>query len=426
MIRPGPTNRRSPINGQFPMNGRPPPANGVQPYQDPGASPSLVTRSVRSGLGADTGHRAVMPPIHLSSNFLFDAPGVYGEYDYTRSGNPTRDLVATAISDLEGGCGAVVTSSGMSAISVVTRLLSAGDLLLAPRDCYGGSHRLFTAEAERGSYRVEFIDPTDRATLAEARALRPRVIWLETPSNPLLRITDIAAWARLSREIGAICVVDNTFLSPVNQRPIDHGADLVVHSTTKFLNGHSDVVGGAVVAADPELLEEVAWWTNAAGVAGSPFDAYLTLRGTRTLHARSRIHEENALEVVAALARHDVVARVFHPSLPEHPGHETARRQQTGWGSLVSFELQGGREAVDAFVDGLDCFALAESLGGVESLVAHPATMTHASMDEQAQAAAGIGKGLLRLSVGIEAAADLVADLEHALCRAEAAACQLV
>lgn len=426
-------NRHGHTNGQAPVNGRPPTVSGQDPagggrvpLSVPGSSPSLVTRAVRSGLGADTGHRAVMPPIHLSSNFLFDSPGVCGRYDYTRSGNPTRDLVATAIADLEGGCGAVVTSSGMSAISVVTRLLSAGDLLLAPRDCYGGSHRLFTAEARGGSYRVRFIDPTGPEALAEARVLRPRVIWLETPSNPLLRITDIAAWSRLARETGAICVVDNTFLSPVNQRPLNHGADLVVHSTTKFLNGHSDVVGGAVVAADPGLLEEVDWWTNAAGVAGSPFDAYLTLRGTRTLHARSRIHEENALEVVAALRRHDAVRRVYHPSLPDHPGHETARRQQTGWGSLVSFELRGGWEAVDAFVDGLDCFALAESLGGVESLVAHPATMTHASMDEQAQAAAGIGEGLLRLSVGIEAATDLVADLERALCRAEASACQPV
>ena len=414
------------MNRHAHTNGQAPAANGQVPLPNPRTLPSPVTRAVRSGLGADTGHHAVMPPIHLSSNFLFDSPGVYGEYDYTRSGNPTRDLVADAISDLEGGCGAVVTSSGMSAISVVTRLLSAGDLLLAPRDCYGGRPRLFTAEAARGSYRVEFIDPTDPVTLIEARALRPRVIWIETPSNPLLRITDIAAWSRVARETGAICVVDNTFLSPVNQRPLEHGADLVVHSTTKFLNGHSDVVAGAVVAADPDLLEELAWWTNAAGVAGSPFDAYLTLRGTRTLHARSRIHEENALEVVAALERHDAVRRVYHPSLPAHPGHDTARRQQTGWGSLVSFELRGGREAVDAFVDGLEHFALAESLGGVESLVAHPATMTHASMDELAQAVAGIGQGLLRLSVGIEAAADLVADLERALCRAEAAACQLV
>ena len=420
MIRP------SHANGTAPAVNPPPPAGEGDPRSHPPTSASPVTRTVRSGLGADTAHRAVMPPIHLSSNFLFDAPGVFGEYDYTRSGNPTRDLAASAIADLEGGRGAVVTSSGMSAVAVVTRLLSAGDLLLAPVDCYGGSHRLFTAEAERGSYRLEFIDPTDPAALAAARAIRPRVIWLETPSNPLLRITDIAEWARLCRETGALCVVDNTFLSPVNQRPLEHGADLVVHSTTKFLNGHGDVVGGAVVAADAELLEEVAWWTNAAGVAGSPFDAYLTLRGARTLHARSRIHEENGLAVVDALDRHEAVARVYHPSLPDHPGHDTARRQQSGWGSLVSFELRGGRKAVDAFVEEIEYFALAESLGGVESLVAHPATMTHASMDEHAQAAAGIGQGLLRLSVGIESAGDLVADLERALCRAEAVACQPV
>ena len=248
------------------------------------------------------------------------------------------------------------------------------------------------------------------------------MIWIETPSNPHLRITDIAAWARVARDIGAICVADNTFLSPVNQRPLEFGADLVVHSTTKFLNGHGDVVGGAVVAADAELLEEVAWWTNAMGASGAPFDAYLTLRGMRTLHARSRVHEANALRVVDLLDRSDTVIRVHHPSLPDHPGHDIARRQQTGWGSLVSFELRGGREAVEAFVDGIEHFALAESLGGVESLVTHPWTMTHASMDEPARVAAGIGEGLLRLSVGIEAFEDLEADLKRALARAEAVA----
>ena len=382
---------------------------------------STVTRTVRAGLGADTTHRAVMPPIHLSTNFFFDAPGVYGKYDYTRTANPTRDLAAETIAELEGGCGAVVTSSGMSAIAVATRLLSAGDLLLAPRDCYGGSYRLFSAEANRGTYRVEFVDPWDPESLQLARELRPRMIWLETPSNPHLRITDIAAWARLARGLGAICVADNTFLSPVNQRPLEFGADLVVHSTTKFLNGHSDVVGGTVVAVDEDLLEEVAWWTNAMGVSGAPFDSYLTLRGMRTLHARSRVHEENALRIVDALARSDAVARVNHPSLPDHPGHDVASRQQTGWGSLISFELRGGRAAVDAFVDGIEHFALAESLGGVESLVTHPWTMTHASMDEPARVAAGIGQRLLRLSVGIEAIEDLEADLERALRRAEAA-----
>ena len=384
----------------------------------PCSSPSSITRAVRAGLGADTTHRAVMPPIHLSTNFFFDAPGLYAKYDYTRTANPTRDLAAEAIAELEEGCGAVVTSSGMSAIVVATRLLSAGDLILAPRDCYGGSYRLFSAESNRGGYCVEFVDTWDPEALDLARRLRPRMIWIETPSNPHLRITDIAGWAELAGDIGAICVVDNTFLSPINQRPLAFGADLVVHSTTKFLNGHSDVVGGALVAADKNLLEEIAWWSNVLGVSGAPFDSYLTLRGMRTLHVRSRAHEANALRIVDLLDRSDVVARVHHPSLFDHPGHEIARGQQMGWGSLVSFELRGGRAAVDAFVDGIEYFALAESLGGVESLVAHPWTMTHASMDEPARLAAGIGEGLLRLSVGIEAAEDLEADLQRALDRA--------
>ncbi len=390
--------------------------NGSRPPTAP------VTRAVRAGIGVDSTHGAVMPPIHLSTNFFFDAPGVCGAYDYTRTANPTRDLTADAIAELEGGCGAVVTSSGMSAIALVTRLLSADDLLLAPRDCYGGSYRLFSAEARRGAYRVEFVDPWDPEALVLARELRPRMIWIETPSNPHLRITDIAQWARLAREIGGICVADNTFLSPVNQRPFEHGADLVVHSTTKFLNGHGDVVGGAVVAADEGLLEDVAWWCNATGAAGAPFDSFLTLRGIRTLHARTRAHEENALHVVDALCRSEAVGQVNHPSLPGHAGHEIARRQQDGWGSLISFELRGGRKAAEAFVDGMALFALAESLGGVESLVTHPWTMTHASMEEPARVAAGIGEGLLRLSVGIEAADDLVADVQRALARADAVA----
>ena len=251
----------STLNGSSPRPASAPRA----PTGTRSARASTVTRTVRAGIGVDTTHGAVMPPIHLSTNFLFDSPGVYDRYDYTRTANPTRDLAGDAIAELEGGCGATVTSSGMSAIVAATRLLSAGDLLIAPRDCYGGSYRLFRAEADKGTYRVEFVDPWDPETLVLARQLRPRMIWIETPSNPHLRITDIAAWATLAREIGAICVADNTFLSPVNQRPLEHGADLVVHSTTKFLNGHSDVVGGAVVAANEDLLEEVAWWTNAMG-----------------------------------------------------------------------------------------------------------------------------------------------------------------
>ena len=417
-------------NGDRPTLRRPDSNPGSDAGSNPGsetrvpvpAEPSLVTRSVRAGIGADSAHHAVMPPIHLSTNYLFQSPGVYDRYDYTRTANPTRELAADAIAELEGGCAAVVTSSGMAAVAVVMRLLSAEELLVAPHDCYGGCHRLFTAEQRRGSGQVRFVDQTRPGVLDEVRALRPRMIWLETPSNPLLRIVDIAAWARLAREVGALCVVDNTFLSPVNQQPLSLGADVVVHSTTKFINGHSDVVGGAAVAADDKLHEQLAWWANAMGATGAPFDSFLTLRGVRTLHARSRIHEENALRVVDLLRGSDVVTRVNHPSLPTHPGHQVARAQQLGWGSLLSFELRGGRPAVERFVDGLRHFALAESLGGVESLVSHPWTMTHASMDEPARRAAGIGEGLLRLSVGIESADDLLADLRRALGRAEVVA----
>lgn len=378
------------------------------------------TRVVRAGIGVDAGHGAVVPPLHLSANFVFESAGVCGAYDYTRTANPTRDLLADAIADAEGGAGAVVTASGMAAVSVVTQLLQAGDVLVAPHDCYGGCHRLFTAEARRVGYQVVFVDQGKEDSLRDVRRLRPRMIWLESPSNPLLRVTDLSRWAALARDVGAISVADNTFLSPEGQRPLGLGADLVVHSTTKLINGHSDVVGGAVVAADAELAEELAWWANCLGVSGSPFDAYLTLRGLRTLQARVAIHERNALAVVELLCRHPAVSAVHHPSLPGHPGHDVARRQQARWGGLVSFELAGGRAAVDSFLAGLRHFTLAESLGGVESLVAHPATMTHASMDEAARAVAGIGDGLLRLSVGIEDQRDLVEDLEGALDAVEA------
>lgn len=387
---------------------------------------SCTTRTVRSALAEDMGHGSVIPPIYLSTNFVFDKPGECGRYDYTRSGNPTRDQLGDALSKLESGCGAVITSSGVSAVAVVTQLLSHGDVLLAPHDCYSGCHRLFLAESRRVGFKVVFVDQSAPEAVTAAHELRPRVIWLETPSNPLLRVTDIAAWSRVAKDVGATCVVDNTFLSPVNQRPLELGADLVVHSTTKLLNGHSDVVGGAVVSKDPELFEQIAWWANCLGLTGAPFDSFLTLRGIRTLQARSRVHEENALAVVAALEGHSAVKALYHPSLPDHEGHEIAARQQLGWGSLISFDLHGGRTGVDAFLDGLEHHTLAESLGGVESLIAHPATMTHASMDKEARATAGITEGLLRLSVGIEDAADLVADLCAALVRTEEAACVAV
>lgn len=385
--------------------------------------PAPATRAVRAALATDTEHGAVVPPLHLSANFVFDAPGVCGRFDYTRSGNPTRQHLADALAGLEGGAGAVITATGMAAVTVALQLVGPGDVVVAPHDGYGGTQRLLKALAPKVGFRVVWLDQTDPSAPARAVAERPRLIWIETPSNPLLRVTDIAAWAAAARSVGALTVVDNTFLSPGLQNPLALGADLVVHSTTKFVNGHSDVVGGAVVAREAALAEELAWWANCLGVTGAPFDAWLTLRGLRTLPARLRVHEENTRALVDAALGHPAVLVTHHPSLPGHPGHEVARRQQRGFGSLLTLELAGGREGVDAFLSGLRHFTLAESLGGVESLVAHPPTMTHASMDEAARLAAGVHDGLVRISVGIEDADDLREDLLDALARVEEAAC---
>ena len=379
------------------------------------------TRAVRAALDSDTQFGAVVPPIHLTSTFSFAGFGEKRAYDYSRSGNPTRDALAGALAELEGGAGAVVTASGMAAVGLVTQLFRPGQVAVVPHDCYGGTYRLFNALRERGSLDVRFVDFQDAAALAAALESRPALLWIETPSNPLLRIVDVAAVARAGRGAGALVVADNTFLSPVWQRPLALGADVVVHSTTKYLNGHSDVVGGAVIAAGRELHEKLAWWANCIGVTGAPFDSYLTLRGLRTLHARMRAHGENAAAVVELLASHRAVARVHYPGLESHPGHAVARAQQQGFGAMVSFELRGGIPQVRAFLGALQLFSLAESLGGVESLVAHPASMTHAAMDEAARSRAGISDALVRLSVGIEDAADLRRDLARALDAAHAA-----
>lgn len=374
----------------------------------------LATNAVRAGIATDLHHGAVVPPIHLSSNFTFADFGEQRAYDYTRSGNPTRDHLAEAISEMEGGVGAVITSTGMSAVALVLHLLEPGDLLVAPHDCYGGTHRLMSALAARGHFEVAFVDQTDGVALRAAMQGGPSMVWVETPSNPLLRITDLQLVSELAHSRGALVVADNTFLSPALQRPLELGADLVVHSTTKYLNGHSDVVGGAVIAAEAGTHEEIEWWGNCLGIAGAPFDSYLTLRGLRTLNARMRVHLENAEAVVSVLAEHPTVARVLYPGLTTHAGHSIAARQQSGFGAMISFEL-AGEGAVRAFVRQIRLFTLAESLGGVESLVAHPATMTHASMDEVARSDAGISETLLRLSIGIEAHEDLTADLRQAL-----------
>jgi len=379
------------------------------------------TRAVRAGIESDAHYGAVVPALHLSTNYTFEGFNRKRRYDYSRSGNPTRDLLAEALADLEEGEGAVVTSSGMAAVAVVLELVPAGGLVLAAHDCYGGTWRLFDAWAKKGRFRVVFADLTDPTKLAEALAEKPDLVWIETPSNPLLRITDIRHVAQAAHAIGATVVVDNTFLSPVLQRPLALGADIVVHSTTKYINGHSDVVGGAVIAKDSALHEKLAWWANCLGLTGAPFDSFLTLRGLRTLAPRIRAHEENAALVAELLVDHPAVSRVFWPGLRTHEGHLLAARQQHGFGAMLSFEIDGGVRAIEAFLDGLQCFSLAESLGGVESLVAHPATMTHASMAPEARRVAGISDALLRLSVGIEDGADLCADLEAALARAAAA-----
>jgi cystathionine gamma-synthase len=382
---------------------------------DPAAT--ALTRAVRAGLESDDVTGAVVPPLHLSSTYAFRGYGEKRKYDYSRSGNPTRDLLNEALADLEGGAGAVVTGTGMAAITLVGHLLPVGARVVAPHDCYGGTYRLFSAWQRRGELQVEFVDFGEPAALAAALAKPAALVWIETPSNPLLRITDIEAVAKAGHAAGALVAVDNTFLSPAWQQPIRHGADLVVHSTTKYINGHSDVVGGAVVARTKELHEQAAWWANCLGITGSPFDSFLTLRGLRTLHARLRSHGENAQALAEWLATQPAVGRVYYPGLATHPGHDVASRQQQGFGAIVSLELQGGTAAVRQFLEGLRYFSLAESLGGVESLVAHPATMTHAAMDEAARRAAGLADGLLRLSVGIESLADLKADLAQGLAR---------
>jgi cystathionine gamma-synthase len=386
--------------------------------QTANTSTSQVTQTVRAGIECGDATGCVVPPLHLTSTFAFRGFGDKGAYDYTRSGNPTRDLLAAALAELEQGAGAVVTASGMAAVTVVGYLVPVGGRIVAPHDCYGGTYRLFDAWRRRGERQVEFVDFGDEAAVRAALTAPAALLWIETPSNPLLRITDIATFAALGSAAGALIVVDNTFLSPAWQQPLALGADLVVHSTTKYLNGHSDVVGGAVVARDKALHEQLAWWANCLGLTGAPFDSYMTLRGLRTLHARLDHHGRNAHALAHWLQGQANVTRVWYPGLSTHPGHEVAKRQQRGFGAVVTLELEGGHAAVREFVAGLESFSLAESLGGVESLVAHPATMTHAAMDREARDKAGLTDGLIRLSVGIEALDDLREDLARALARA--------
>ena len=373
------------------------------------------TLTAQASVATDTSYGAVMPPLHLSSNFTFAGLGEKRQYDYSRSGNPTRDALGDALAKLENGCGATVVSSGMASLTLVLQLVDQGGLVIAPHDCYGGTHRLLTSLEKRGLLRVLFVDQNNQQELDVAFKQNPALVLIETPSNPLLRITDIKHITNLAKACGAISVVDNTFLSPALQRPLDLGADIVVHSTTKYLNGHSDVVGGAAIAKNPELAEKLGWWANCLGITGAPFDSYQTLRGIRTLDIRIKQQSKTTETVAEFLEAHPAVTKVYYPGLKNHPGHELAKQQQFGFGAMLSFEVDGDFAQLSQFVDGLKLFTLAESLGGVESLIAHPATMTHAAMDEEARQTAGIADNLFRISVGLEHADDLVDDLSKAL-----------
>jgi cystathionine gamma-synthase len=375
----------------------------------------LQTRTVHVGVDKDTAYNSIITPIYQTSTFRFEDIGVTRGYDYTRTANPTRTALEENIASLEGGQGASVVATGMSAITTVLHLFRPGDHIVCTHDCYGGTERILRTYQEQFNIGVSYADL--RSVDALRKALRPntKAVWIETPSNPLLNVLDIRALSEVAHAVGAHAVVDNTFLSPYNQRPFEHGADIIVHSTTKYLNGHSDVVGGAIVVKEAEVLERIKYLANALGQGASPFDSWLVLRGIKTLVPRMRLHESNARAVAEFLNTHPSVSRVYYPGLPDHPQHELARRQQDGFGGMVSFEVRGGIDEVNHLLRGVRIFALAESLGGIESLIDHPVTMTHASMDPDLRARAGINPQVIRLSVGIEHIDDLLEDLDRGL-----------
>lgn len=372
------------------------------------------TKLALAGQRTDTAYNSIVPPIYQTSTFRFEDIGKTKGYDYTRSGNPTRAALEEALAALDGGAGAVAVSTGMASISTILATLPAGAHVVSSHDCYGGTERLLDHLAEQGKLTVDLVDLSNPDHLRRALQTPTDLVWVETPSNPLLRVTDLDLVCREAKAAGALVAVDNTFLSPVFQQPLAFGADYVAYSTTKYLNGHSDVVGGAIVAATPELNETIQFTANCLGTVAQPFDCWLVLRGLKTLPLRLARHEENAHAVARFLANHPGVEEVFYPGLVTHPGHALAASQQKGFGGMVSFRLS--REAeVNPLLKGTRVFALAESLGGVESLIEHPATMSHASMRADQRTEAGITDDVIRLSVGIESIDDLLADLDAAL-----------
>ncbi len=374
------------------------------------------TRLIHDGQEPDPLTGAVNVPVYLSTTFRQSSPGVGTGFVYSRTGNPTRAALERILARIEGGAGALAFGSGLAAISALIMSYPKGSRIVAGDDLYHGATRLLEHARTHG-VRVDFVDTTELANVRRAFASGPRVdlLYLESPTNPLLKVTDLRAAAAVARKEGATVAVDNTFASPVLQRPIELGADIVVHSMTKYIGGHSDVLGGALVVRSKSLLERLSWFQNSAGGVPSPFDCYLLIRGVRTLGVRVRQHGANAQRVAEFLSAHPRVARTFYPGLPGHPGHDVARRQMDGFGGMVSAEVVGGQPSAIRVARRLKLFTLAESLGGVESLVNHPALMTHRAMPKAEQKAKGISGGLLRLSVGIEDGDDLIDDLRQAL-----------
>ncbi len=380
---------------------------------------NITTSAVRAGINTDQQHGAVVAPIYLSSTYSLKGFNNKRQFDYSRTGNPTRATFAGAIAELEQGSVGIVTSTGMAAVHLICQLLSTQDTVVIPHDCYGGSFRLFTHLAKRGQFKLIVVDQNDQQALDNALAQKPKLVLLESPSNPLLRLVDIEEVTKMCHAVGALVAVDNTFLSPALQQPLTLGADIVFHSTTKYINGHSDVVGGVVVAKTEELGEQLAWWANCIGITGSAFDSFLALRGLKTLPVRMKQHQENALQVAEFLKNHDAIDAVYFPGFPEHTGHQIAKKQQYGYGAMLSFEIKGDVEAVEKLFENLELFTLAQSLGGVESLISHPSTMTHAGMTIPDQLEAGITQSLIRVSVGIEDIDDILADLAHGLTQSQ-------
>jgi O-succinylhomoserine (thiol)-lyase len=373
------------------------------------------TRCVHTGVDKDTSFNSVITPIYQSSTFYYDDLDSPPPFDYTRSGNPTRTALEENLASLEGGTQCRATSTGMSAIAAIMHLFRPGDHIIAGNDLYGGTFRLFNKVCTDSGLLFSFVDMADLDNIRAARQPNTKAIWIETPSNPLLRVFDIAGIVAVAAEMGAITIADNTFLSPYLQRPLELGVDIVMHSTTKYLNGHSDVVGGCIITNDKEHSERIAYLVNAMGVACSPFDAWLVLRGIKTLPLRMEAHQRGAMALAEMLAAHPRVERVYYPGLPSHPQHELARRQQSGFGAMLSFDIRGDRAAAERFLSRLQLYYLGVSLGGVESLVCYPETMSHAAMTPEARLRAGISERTIRVSAGIEDPADLVADMRQAL-----------